>query len=194
MQLATLNQHTKPIGLVVSASIVLTLLITLQFISSEELVQKIGVENSYIAIFFISLVGGISTGGFLTYISSLITLIQGGIPFLYLGIISGLALGIGDTFLYYVFVHVRNFVPQAIYRRINWVAKYIQSHTTLMRALPLLIFIYFAFVPLPNDFGLIALAIIHYPFKKMVPLLLAADLTFAVTFSYLIAAGLIGVS
>ena len=184
------SYNKKLISFIALALFLVALIVLLVFISPQEIVQKLGVGNSYILIFVISFFGGFSAGGSISFISVLITLAVGGLNPIYLGLISGTSLAIGDMIMFYAGSKGRQLLKNKWDQRIEKIADYINKHTWLKKIIPVIIYFYIGFIPLPNDVLILFMAAIKYPAKKMNFLLSLGDLTFALTIAILASQGI----
>ena len=158
------------------ALFIVSLILLLYFVSPEQIVDKIGVRNVYLLVFFVSFFGGFSAGGSVTFISLLVTFAAGGINPFYLGIISGTSLAIGDMIMFHVGTRGRELVRGEWNKRINKVANIIMKRKLLRKAVPVFAYIYIGLLPLPNDILILFLAAIKYPEKKMNRIIILGDL------------------
>jgi len=155
----------------------LVLLFTmLYFFSPEEIINKIGVRNAFLFLFVISFFGGFSAFGSVSFIATLITFTLGGLNPIYLGLIAGTALVIGDLIMFYIGSKGRELVVGKWEKRIDSVSKFVKKRAG--RFIPVLAYIYIGFVPLPNDVLILFLAGIEYPRKKIYLPIILGDLTF----------------
>ncbi|MCK5625086.1 hypothetical protein KAI04_04555 [Candidatus Pacearchaeota archaeon] len=185
------KKNYKKIILFSALIIFLIALITLLFfVSPEEIVNKLGVRNAYFLVFLVSFFGGFSAGGSLTFISLLITLAIGGMNPLYLGLVSGTSLAIGDMIMFYVFSKGRELVKNKWDKRINKVANVFKKRKWLQKMIPFFAYIYIGFIPLPNDILILFLAAIEYPAKKVNASIILGDLTFALMVAILASKGI----
>lgn len=138
---------------------------------ARSLVESIGVENSYILMFFVALVGGLSSLTAPSFFTVLGTLAIGGLnPFL-LGLSAGMGLFLSDSFFYFVGSKGRHLftgkwekrrerLEEWLDRKPNWVTQ-------------LLTYLYTGFTPFPNDVLMVALAVVDAPYRRiMLPLFL----------------------
>jgi len=147
--------------------IFLVFLITLlYFVSPEEIVNKIGVQNGYILAFLVSFFGGFSAIGSISFISLIITLIAGGMNPIYLGLVSGISLAIGDMIMFYAGARGRSLVSESWDKKINQIADVFKKRKWLEKMLPFLAYLYVGFSPFPNDVLILFLAAIEYQPKK----------------------------
>lgn len=147
----------------------------------EEIVNDIGVQNTYLAAFILAAIGGFSSLTGTSLYAALIALSKGGMNPLALGIIAGLGLFLSDSVFYFIATRMRAFVSgittkwERLFRNIwKWV------HRTPDWIVYLSVFAYAAFAPLPNDIVLVALALSNYSYRKFAIFLLAGDVTISV--------------
>jgi len=177
--------NKKLIGFLVLAVFLICLIILLFFVSPEEMVNKIGVRNGYILAFVVSFFGGFSAGGSISFIGLLIVLVSGGIDPIYLGLISGISLAIGDMIMFYAGSKGRELIRGKWDKKINVVANVFKKKKWLRKAIPVIAYLYMGFAPLPNDVLILFLAAIEYPAKKMSGIIVLGDITFALMITIL---------
>ena len=168
----------------VLAIFLISLIVLTYFVSPTEIVEKIGVRNGYIIAFLVSLFGGFSSGGSITFIGVLITLVAGGMNPLYLGLISGVSLAIGDTIMFYTGSKGRELIKGKWDKKIDKVANIFEKNKKLKKMIPLFAYLYISFIPLPNDVLILFLAAIEYPLKKMSGIIILGDITFALMITF----------
>ncbi|PCI20688.1 hypothetical protein COB64_01835 [Candidatus Wolfebacteria bacterium] len=173
------------------AVFLVSLILLLLVIGPEEIVNKIGVRNGYIIIFIVSLFGGFSAGGSISFITLLITFTAGGLNPVALGLISGTSLAIGDMVMFYAGSKGRELIRGKWDKKIDKVANVFNKKKWLKKLAPFLAYLYMGFAPLPNDVLLLFLAAIKFPAKKMNVIIILGDLTFALTLTLLVARGFI---
>lgn len=134
-------------------------------ISPEEIVQRIGLHNSYLVLFFMALLGGTSI--FLPFPYYLFTISFGaaGLNPLLLGICAGIGTLIGDTTSYYVAYHAGKVAP----RKYSLVFQKVFDWATRRNPIifSLLVFFYASIVPLPDDLITVPSGFIKYPFWRL---------------------------
>lgn len=185
-----IKRHNKKLlAFLVLVVLIVAFITIFLFISPEEIVLKIGVQNGYLLAFIVSLVGGFSAGGSITFISLLITLSIGGLDPIYLGLLAGTGLALGDTIIFYAGTRGRKLVRGTWDKQIHKVADVFKERVWLKKAIPILAYIYIGFTPLPNDVLLLFLAAIEYPAKKMNVIIIFGDITFALLVTTLAAKG-----
>ena len=167
----------------------MVLITLLYFFSPEEIVNKIGIKNAYILAFVISFFGGISALGSITFIATLATLSIGGVNPVILGLVAGTSLAIGDIFIFYIGFKGREIIIGKWEKRLDKFSKWTKKR--LKKFIPFIAYIYIGLTPFPNDFILIFLAMIKYPFKKLYIPIILGDLTFALLVSVLATKGIL---
>lgn len=155
-------------GIILIGIFLLWTLIVFQF-SPERIVQALGIENGYLIIFLLAMVGGLNMFTGIPYHLVLVTLGAGGLnPFL-LGLSTGIGVMMGDSVSYLVGYHGREVLSprfQALFGRV-----YTWALTQPSWRIPLMLFLYGSLIPLSNDVLVIPLGIAHYPYwKLMIPL------------------------
>ncbi len=175
---------------VVLGAIIAGLLTLAIWFDSELLVEFLGVQNSYIVLFFVSLIGGFSTGGSATYLSLLITLVAGGLNPWVTGLVAGLSLFIGDTIMLLLAQRGRGFIGGRLDEWLDRFALRFKRSVLLKRFFPYLAYVYAGFLPLPHDLMILFFAAIEYPRKKALIIIFFGDITFATFVGLLTAYGI----
>ncbi len=168
---------------------IVCLVILFVFVSPEEIVRTIGVRNGYVLAFFVSLFGGFSAGGSVSFIALLVTLVAGGLNPYYLGLVSGISLAIGDMVMFYAGSQGRTLVTGKWDKKIDRFAKRFKRGAISDFLIPVVAYLYMGFAPLPNDVLLLFLAGIEYPPRRMRIIIVLGDLTFAFMVTLLAARG-----
>jgi len=184
------KNYKKIIVFLLLAIFLIALITLLFFLSPEEIVNKLGVGNAYLLLFIVSFFGGLPSGGLLSFVSFLITLVIAGLNPIYLGLVSGTSLAIGDMFVFYLGSKGRELVKNKWDKRINKIAKIFEKRKWLKKLTPVIAYLYISFMPFPNDFLLLFLAAIEYPAKKMNGVIILGDLTFALMVAILASKGI----
>lgn len=162
--------------------LVALIIVFLFFFDASEIVERIGIQNSYLVMFFVSLFGGFSAGGSFSFIATLITFTSGGLNPLYLGIIAGVALAIGDLFMFYAASRGRELFTSRYDKKIKRLSHFVDGKNNLF--IEVFIFIYMAIAPLPNDLLLVSLAAIKFPQKRIIIPLILGDFVFPMIVIY----------
>lgn len=153
------------------------------FINPSELVEIIGVHNTYLVAFLIAAIGGLSTLTGAVLYTALGTFAAGGAQPFILGLAGGLGIFISDTIFFHLARLGRESVPE------KW-EKWIGRITSFMKRFPkkavlVFIFLYIGLSPLPNDILMIALVLGGYQYKEIWHVLLAGSITIAMIITHI---------
>ena len=152
------------------------------YITPDELIDIIGLENAYVLMFSVAFLGGLTTFNTVPYYSALLLLASAGLNPLYIGLASACGVMVGDSFSYFIGHHGATLVPHTL-KRLFW---YLHSLAALHpRFFPLVCFLYGSLSPLSNDFITIPAGMARIPFfRVMIPLALG-NLVFNIGLAYL---------
>ena len=182
--------HKKVIFFLILIIFLIALITLLSFFTPEEIVNKIGIRNAYILAFIVSFFGGFSAWGSISFIATLVTLSVGGLNPVYLGVIAGIALAIGDGIILYIGSKGREIIIGEWNTKINNFSKKIKDKLSGW-TIPFITYLYMGLTPFPNDLILVFLALIEYPKKKLYAPIILGDLTFALLISIFAAKGIL---
>lgn len=142
----------------------------------EKIVGFLGVENTYLVIFLLAAIGGVSAFTSTSFYAALVTISLGGVNPVFLALFASVGLTVGDIVFYAIGKKGKNCAMPNYGKYIDRPLRLVEevSDTTIMA----LIFFY-SLTPLPSDILAIALAILGFPLKKMIPPLLVGN--FALT-------------
>lgn len=157
--------------------------LTLFFISPTKIVEYVGVENSYIVVFIMAAVGGLSTLTGTSFFTAIATFSTGGSDPLLLGLFGGLGIFISDTVFFHLAQYGKESIPEKWNTKINRFAAWTKRVPAWVSLLA--IYIYLGFTPLPNDLLMIALVVAGFSYKKIFLVLLAGSITIATLVAYL---------
>ncbi len=171
----------------VSAIIILILLIAswsmlLIYISPEELVEVIGVSNSYLVLIIGGFLGGISL--FIPFPNYLLVFTFGaaGLTPIFLGLSAALGAMLGESTSYLV-GHASHLLLTE-----KWQKRVIKLNNWLVRTPYWLVFIVFVLLgslPLPNDFLMVPLGLARYRFWSVIIPVGIGNIIFNTTVAYL---------
>lgn len=139
--------------------------VLLYMVSPDEIVEMIGVHNSYIVLFFMALLGGTSIFLPFPYYLFTISFAAGGLNPLLLGVVAGLGTLIGDTTTYYVAYHARAIAPRKYSAVFNKILDWSTKKNPFVFSL--LVFLYAAIIPLPDDLITVPSGFTRYPFWRL---------------------------
>lgn len=159
-------------------------------IGPEKVIDKIGIHNTYLFIFFISLISGFSAWTSFSMIALLVTFTAKGINPIYLGLISGIGLAMGDLIMFMIFSKGIVLVSRRWEKRIRKFSRFFEEKHR--RLIPFVVYVYIGLTPLPNDFLIIFLGILGYPIKRAYIPIILGDLTYPFMITFLATRGIIG--
>lgn len=150
------------------------------FVPPEILVDKIGVQNTYLAAFLLSVVGGFSSiTGTSLYATLAAFAHSGEVNTFMLGIVSGLGLFLSDSLFYFIADYGHGILLKSTAR---WKTVFEKMRRWVRIAPDWLvyagIFLYVAFAPIPNDILLAVLVLSGYSYRQFAFYLFLGDLTF----------------
>jgi membrane protein DedA with SNARE-associated domain len=160
----------------------ITLSLFFYFTSPDTLVSLIGADNAYVMIFFLALIGGLTTFAGVPYHLVLITLAVGGLNPFWLGIITSAGVILGDSTSYYVGARGADILPGRMH---DFLLKLISYFMRYPRLLPWFFLFYASFIPLSNDFIVVSMGLAKYPFWKVMIPLAIGNVVFNVLLAYL---------
>ena len=121
-------------------------------------------------------------------VTILLTFVAGGINPLYLGLISGLGLAIGDVIMFIVSSKGRELVNKKWEKKLDKISNFFKGSPK--KIMPFFAYIYMGLTPFPNDILIVFLAVIKYPIKKLYLPIFLGDMTYPLIIS-LLASGLL---
>lgn len=157
--------------------------VLLRYIPPEEMVQKIGIQNTYLVAFIMAVICGFSSFTGSTFYIAIAALSHGGANFLLLGLAGGIGLCISDFVFYYVVVKGKHVIDKHWAGLSEWMKKWVTKSPEW--ATKGFVFLYSGFFPIPNDVMTVALAVAGMPFKKIAPYLFAGDIVSTILLAYL---------
>ena len=160
----------------------MALALILAFITPEEIVDYVGVKNTYLVSFLLAVFGGLSAVTGLSFFASVITFSGGGANTLLLAVFGGLGIFISDS----IFFFVARYGVEILKKKARPISLWLVSRMEKFSLTAILIgvYIYVGFTPLPNDLLMVALAFVGMPFKRLAPVLMAGSITVVFLVAY----------
>ena len=150
--------------------------VLLYFYSPSEVIDWLGVTNSYFVAFFISVLGAIaSITPFSTY-PAVYTMAAGGVNPIGLVALAAVGLTIGDLIFVYFGISARKALPEKFQKFVERLLRWLTSKST--RFIQAFVFIWVGFLPLANNLISAPLAITGFPVKKLLLPLLLGNMMF----------------
>lgn len=149
-----------PITVFLTVSIVVNI-----FVSPEQIINTIGVNNAYVLIFFLAFMGGVSTFSSVPYHLVVVSMAAGGLNPFILGTSAATGVMLGDSTSYYLGHRGSDFIPKRFEKFFFRLRNLITHHPKLF---PWFCFVYGTFIPFSNDFITITAGLIRFPFWKVI--------------------------
>lgn len=152
------------------------------YVTPEALIRWLGVENSYVLLFTLAFIGGLTTFSGVPYHLFVITMAVGGLHPLLLGLTAAFGVMAGDSTSYYVGYKGGAYLPAHFQYNFERLRKLIVKYPKLF---PVFCFLYGAMVPLSNDFITITSGLMKYPYWKMIIPLGLGNIAFNISVAYM---------
>lgn len=151
--------------------------IALIFVSPEEVIDKIGVRNSYLIVFLLAVIGGLSTITGTSFFATVATFANGGADPLLLGLIGGIGIFLSDSVFFFLAQQGAKVLKE---KENSFRSKLLKSIEKIPHwFVGIFVFLYVGFSPLPNDILMIALAIGKVRYSKIALPILFGSITIA---------------
>ncbi len=154
------------------------------YISPTEIVEYIGVENSYVAAFLLATIGGVSTLTGAALFTTIVAFAAGGLDAKMLGVIAGLGIFVSNSIFFFLALYGRKSVPRQWHERLVRIEQWIKKRISRKKIL-LLSYLYLSLTPFPDDVLMFGLVLAGYSYKKVAPILLAGGISIATLVAHL---------
>ena len=158
------------------------------FHNPVEIITMLGIRNSYVLAFFVSLVGAFTSLTKFSAYPMIVALVAGRLDPLLVGFISGLGLAAGDLLFFLFGYSARDLTGDATKNRLKKVLNKLQNLRDIY--IQIIVFFYVAATPFPNNLLSGALAYTGYPFKKVFIPLMFGDIFFCMLIAWLALQGI----
>lgn len=139
-------------------------------LSPTDIIDQLGVGNGYLVALLMGFFGGLSTFVAIPYYLIVALLGSAGLNPYLLGVAAGSGVFLGDSTSYLVGYKGRDMLSGPFQKISQKVSKWVLNNPR-SRLTYLLLFLWGAVVPLPNDIVVITLGLLRYPYwKVMLPL------------------------
>lgn len=163
------------VSLVFMIGILVALAVVLLFYDAEAIIARIGVRNSYLIAFALSVLAGYTSMTSITTYPVVATLVMGHDYPLFIGLSAGLGLAVGDLLFFYMGYAARDLSGQTKNKTLEKILLRILKQPAMR--MQFLIYLYVAFSPFPNNLLTAGLAYTGYPFYRVAIPLVLGDLT-----------------
>lgn len=159
------------------------------FYGPENIIDSIGVGNSYIVLFLFAVFGGVSFATSFSFFTSFATFYIGGLNFFVLVLIGAVGLSIGDSVFYYLSFKGSDFIENSSYaNKIKLLSDFVNNKVN-PKYMFLFVLVYAAFIPLPKDILCIVLGISKYSYFKFISAFFIGNILFNFIFLFFVSIG-----
>ncbi len=151
--------------------IVAGIVFILSYIGPKRIVGILGIENVYITVFILAIIGGVSALTAAGFYATVFSLALGGANPFILAAFSAPGVLIGDFIFWYLGMEGRKAVEAGYGNYLLKFSAWLSSKPKWLA--PIVIYVYTGLTPFPGDFLMFALAFLKYRFKQiLIPTLL----------------------
>lgn len=158
------------------------------FISPKEIIDKIGVENSYILILLMAVFSGVSTLTSTSHYATVFTFAAGGLNIFLISLLAGIGMTIGDTIFYYLGKKGSQSLPEKIKGRLSKIEEWLAGKSKAF--VPVSIYLYTGFTPLPGDILSVFLGVTNHKYKVIILPILLGNISLMIWISLLAKSGI----
>ena len=151
------------------------------FHNPQDIVERIGIRNTYVLSFCIAAIGGLSTVTGTVLYSALVTFAAGGSAPWLLGISGGLGIFVSDSIFFFLARLSVQHIPKDKKKWVYKIQKLVSKYPVWKMLI--VVYAYLGFLPLPNDILMIALAMTNITYSKLCPIILLGSISFALVTS-----------
>ena len=152
-------------------------------ITPSQIVNYIGINNSYVIIIILGFLGGTSILFPFPYYLFVFSFAAGGSNPLILGICAGIGVAVGESTSYLVGYQGRSILSKSHQKKLNYLCKNCDKPKNTI-LISLILFLYGAFIPLPNDIMILPLGAARYNYWKLIIPLGLGNIIFNIILAY----------
>ncbi len=151
------------------------------FFIDKELADSLLQNNNhaYLIFFVIATTTGLSIFAAGTFYATLIHFTQIGLDPLILGILGGLGTSVGDFMYFYFARQARDFSNIKKSKTYKKISQYVSKDLCKESCYRVytFVFLFAAFIPIPNDILMVALGFLNYKYSRIIPLVILGNVT-----------------
>lgn len=159
----------------VTAGVIGGWLLLLYFVSPEDIVARVGVQNTYVVTFIFAVFAGVSSLTSTSFYTLIATFAAGGSSPVLMGLAGGVGAFISNVIFYFAFLYGKQLLTGRWKRWAEASARHIERYPRWV--LIVIVYVYAGFTPLPDDILMAALALSSYSFMRFAPVLFLANCT-----------------
>lgn len=172
-------KHYK--GVLWIVSFIFFLFVFFYFVNPQEIIESLGVTNSYLVLFFVALIGGASSFTSSSYYAAIVTFAVSGLNPFWMALIAGIGLTIGDSIFYLLGTWGRNNISgHARMLAEKYAGWFSQKPKRFIQAI---VYIYTGFSPFPGNLLMIVLSFARFPYKSFILPVLLGNITLVLVIS-----------
>lgn len=152
--------------------------ILLYYYSPSEIVEWLGVTNSYLVAFLMAVFGAIASMTPVSTYPAIYTMASGGVSPLLLAPIAAIGLTVGDMIFVYFGLSAREALSEKFQNFVERVLRWLNEKPTLF--IQVFVFVWVGILPIANNLITAPLAMTGFPIKKLLPPLMLGNLVFPI--------------
>jgi len=170
-------------GFLLTGLVVVILFTVLYFVDPMEIVNAVGVRNSYLVLFLLALIGGTSSLTSSSYYIAIVSFALGGLNPFGMALVAGVALFLGDSLFYIFGSWGRHKLSGSVLRKVNHFSEWLNKKPKWL--IQLVIYVYTGFSPFPGDLLMLSLAFSNIPFRRYIVPGLLGNVTLVLLLAHL---------
>lgn len=185
-----MDSHTRgkwiTIGLI--AVFVVGWAVLLFLVTPDELVRKMGVENAYLSVLLLSVLGALGSMTTFSSYPAIVAFAAGDMNVWALGLVSGVGLTIGDAIFYSLVGKVKGLLRGRAKDKAVEVGEWLEDRPRWV--IPVVTYIWVGLLPLANNILTGALALSGYRFRRILIPIFLGNVTFPTAVAYMASIGI----
>lgn len=162
--------------------------VLLFLVPPDRIVQQVGVENAYVVVLLLSVIGALGSMTTFSSYPAIVTFAAGGMNIWALGIVSGIGLTIGDAIFYSFVGEVKGLLRGRAKEKAVEVGEWLDRRPRWV--IPAVTYVWVGLLPLANNVLTGALALSGYRFRKILVPIFLGNVTFPTGVAYLASIGI----
>src|SRR3989338_1224106 len=168
----------------ITALLVLVAVIALlSYVGPEKLVDLLVLENVYLIVFVLGIIGGVSAFSAAGFYATLFSFALGGADPFILALFSAPGVLIGDFIFWYIGIQGRQIINEEYNSYLLKFSSWLKGKPKWFT--PIAVYVYTGFTPFPGDFLMLTLAVLNYKFSQIFIPTLLGNYTLALLVSVL---------
>jgi membrane protein YqaA with SNARE-associated domain len=157
-------------------------------VTPDELVRRLGVENAYLVVLALSVIGALGSMTTFSSYPAIVTFAAGGLHFILLGVVSAIGLTIGDAIFYSLAGEVKGLLSGRAREKARELQQWLDERPEWV--IPVVTYVWVGLLPLANNILTGALALLGYRFRRILLPVFLGNATFPTGVAYLATLGI----